>query len=232
MLERGGLFAWGYAGEDVPAGCENLVRIFGRVKDVRVGETFMGLEPMTTFVRATVETALGDVELCHTGELVAEAQKDLVKAGSLVSALCVLSGDAAAGDYVGGIVYDEEHDLLALRRFFERGRAERLRPILHSECVYTSDRAQGEIQGAENVIALLKDVEAALTPESCYFAYPARLTESGEGLPYGRGKACLVLAQGGPERYVALCFLEPDSVGRIRGIHLSTDGRYDFALEE
>lgn len=231
VLERGGLFPWGYAGENVPEEKQNLVRLFGVVKDVRVGETFMGLEPMTTFVRATVETALGDVELCHTAELVAREQKDLVRAGSLVSALCVLSGDAAAGAYAGGIVYDEAHDLLALRRFFERGNAERLRPILHGECRYTSDRAQGEVRGAEEVIALLKDVEAALTEESCYFAWPAHLTESGEGLPYGRGKACLALAQGGPERFVALCFLEPDSLGRIRGIHLSADGRYSFDID-
>lgn len=230
-LEKGGLFAWGYAGEGVPEADRNLVRLFGTVKDVRVGETFMGMEPMTTFIRATVETALGDVELCHTAELVAGEQKDLVKAGSLVSALCVLSGDAAAGAYAGGIVYDEEHDLLVLRRFFERGDADRLRPVLHSECVYTSDRAQGEVRGAEAVIALLKDVEAALTEESCYFAYPAHLTEGGEGLPYGRGKACLVLAQGGPDRYVALCFLEMDSVGRIRGVHLSGDGRYGFEID-
>ena len=232
-LEPGGIFACGYAGEgDVPPAERNLVRIFGRVKDVRVGETYMGMEPMTTFVRATVETALGDVELCHAGELVAEEQKDLVRAGSLVDTLCVLSGDAAAGDFAGGIVYGEAPDLLALRRFFEAGDADRLRPILHSQCVYLSDRAEGRIEGAEQVVALLKDVEAALTDESCYFAYPAHLTGGGEGLPYGRGKACLALAQGGPERFVALCFIEPDSVGRIRTLRLSGDGRYSFDLDK
>lgn len=231
LLEKGGLFVCGYAGEAVPEEERNLTRLFGVVKDVRVGETYMGMELMTTFVRTTVETALGDVELCHTAELVAEEQRDLVKVGAAVSALCVLSGDAAAGDWAGGIVYDEQSDLLALRWFFEEGNADRLRPILHSECVYDSDRAEGRIYGAESVMALLKDVEAALTPESCYFARLAHLTESTEGLPHSRGKACLALAQGGPERYVALCFLELDSVGRIKGIHLSGDGRYAFALD-
>jgi len=98
-----------------------------------------------------------------------------------------------------------------------------------SRCILFDQK--GEVRGAEAVIALLKDVEAALTEESCYFAYPAHLTEGGEGLPYGRGKACLVLAQGGPDRYVALCFLEMDSVGRIRGVHLSGDGRYGFEID-
>lgn len=224
-LRPGQLFACGYAGE---AGEETgLVRLTGVVKDVKVGETFMGFEPMTTFIRATVATELGDVELCHTAELVAEAEKELVQVGAVVSALCLLSGDAAVGAYAGGIVFDEERDLAALRFFFEQGGADRLRAILHSECVYVSDRSQEPVEGIEAVIALLKDVESVLG-DSCCFVYPGRLSESVEGLPYGRGKACLIIAQGGPEKYAALCFVELDSVGRVRKIALSGDGRYSF----
>ena len=224
-LLPGQLFALGYAGE--AEGDTGLVRLTGRVKDVRVGETFMGFEPMTTFVRATVATEMGDVELCHTAELVAEAERDLVRPGAVVSALCRLSGDAATGAYAGGVVFDEAHDLAALGRFFREGGADRLRPMLHSQCVYASDCAREMVEGMEAVIALLKDVEAVLG-DSPYFTYPGRLTESPEGLPYRRGKDCLILAQGGPEQYVALCFVEPDSLGRVRKIALSGDRRYSF----
>ena len=242
VLAEGGIFSCGYVithDPNIPSGemQENFVQIRGRVKDVKVGETYMGLQPMTTFIRTTVETSFGDVELCHTAEQVAEEQKEQVKAGAIVSALCILSGDAAIGEYAGGICCDEERDLLLLRNFFEHGGADRLRPALHSECVYTSDYSGKSLEGVEATIALLKDVEAALDEASRYYAYPAHLTgieaEDGETPPpYLPGKKCLLLAQGGPEQYVALCFVETDSVGRIRTIRLSQDGRYRFERDD
>ena len=242
VLSEGGLFSCGYVithDPHIPTGemQENFVQLRGRVKDVKVGETYMGLQPMTTFIRTTVETHFGDIELCHTAEQVAEEQKEQVKVGAVVSALCILSGDAAIGEYAGGICCDEERDLLLLRNFFEHGGADRLRPALHSECVYTSDYSGKSLEGVEATIALLKDVEAALDEESRYYAYPAHLTgvEVGPGEtppPYVSGKKCLLLAQGGPEQYVALCFVETDSVGRIRTLRLSQDGRYRFERDD
>lgn len=242
VLAEGGLFSCGYVithDPSIPSGDmqEDFVQIRGRVKDVKVGETYMGLQPMTTFIRTTVETNFGDIELCHTAEQVAEEQKEQVKVGAIVSALCILSGDAAIGEYAGGICCDEERDLLLLRNFFENGGADRLRPALHSECVYTSDYSGKSLEGAEATIALLKDVEAALDEESRYYAYPAHLTgiEAADGEtppPYLPGKKCLLLAQGGEEQYVALCFVETDSVGRIRTLRLSQDGRYRFERDD
>ena len=242
VLAEGGIFSCGYViahAPHIPTGAmqENFVQIRGRVKEVKVGETYMGLEPMTTFIRTTVETSFGEIELCHTAEQVAEEQKEQVKEGAIVSALCILSGNPAIGEYAGGICCDEERDLLLLRNFFEHGGADRLRPALHSECVYTSDYSGKSLEGVEATIALLKDVEEALDEESRYYAYPAHLTDvelkEGETTPpYGAGKKCLLLAQGGPEQYVALCFVETDSVGRIRTLRLSQDGRYRFDRDD
>lgn len=78
------------------------VLLQGLVRDARVGETFLGMEPLTKFVSVTVSTRMGDVELCHPMELVAEEQRDMVKPGTVVSALCVLSGNCAVGEYAGG----------------------------------------------------------------------------------------------------------------------------------
>lgn len=238
VLSQGGLFSCGYVLKNDPSAPptqleENLVQIRGLVKDVKVGETFMGLEPMTTFIRATVETHFGDIEVCHTAEMVSEGQKDLVKVGSTLSALCILSGDPAIGAYAGGIFHSEEEDLDLLQYFFENGGADRLRPALHSECVYVSDYSGSALEGAEATVALLKEVSEALDEESRYFAYPAQITSvdeaAGKTAPaYGKGKRCLLLAQGGPEQYVALCFVETDSVGRIRTLRLSQDQRYHF----
>ena len=237
VLSQGGLFSCGYVLKNDPQAPptdleENFVQVRGVVKDVKVGETFMGMEPMTTFIRATVETRFGDIEVCHTAEMVREEQKDLVKAGSTLSALCVLSGNPAIGAYAGGIFHSEEEDLDLLQYFFENGGADRLRPALHSACTYASDYSGSALEGAEATVALLKEVSQALDEESRYFAYPAQITSvdggGGTAPAYGRGKRCLLLAQGGPERYVALCFVETDSVGRIRTLRLSRDQRYHF----
>ena len=93
------------------------------------------------------------------------------------------------------------------------------------------------LEGAEATVALLKEVSEALDEESRYFAYPAQITSvdeaAGKTAPaYGKGKRCLLLAQGGPEQYVALCFVETDSVGRIRTLRLSQDGRYRFERDD
>ena len=238
VLAPGGVFSCGYVLTHDPKAPptrleENFVQIRGVVKDVKVGKTYMGLEPMTEFISATVETNFGDLEVCHTVDMVAEDQKDLVKVGSTLSALCILSGDPAIGAYAGGICHNEEEDLALLRWFFEKGGADRLRPALHSDCIYTSDYSGKELEGVEATIALLKDVESALDDESRYFAYPAKITSvdhipGQEDPQYTAGKKCLLLAQGGPEQYVAICFVDTDSVGRIKAIRLSQDGRYHF----
>ena len=241
ILAQGGVFSCGYVLTADPAAPKthlepNFVQLRGLVTDVKAGKTYMGLEPMTTFVRATVDTRFGPIEVCHTGDMVAEDQKELVKAGSTLSALCILSGDCAVGERDGGFCPGEEEDLQLLRWFFERGGADRLRPALHSDCTYRSEYGDRELRGVEEIIALLKEVEAALDDESRYFAYPAHITRVEEGgeapAAYGPGKRCLVLAQGGPEQYVALCFVETDSLGRIRSILLSRDGRYHFDRED
>ena len=65
---------------------QDTVLLQGVVKDVRVGETYMGMEPMTRFISTTVSTSMGDVELCHVAEMVSEEQKDFVREGVEITA--------------------------------------------------------------------------------------------------------------------------------------------------
>jgi len=216
----------------------NYAQLRGIVKSVKVGETDMGMEAMTYFIRTTVETIYGDLEICHPITMVPEDQKDLVKEGSVVSLLCAMVADAAVEGYAKGVEYGEAQDLSLLRHFFENGGADRLRPALHSNCEYISEYSDSRLDGIEETIALLKDVEAALDEESRYYAYPAHIVsvdsdpDADDRPAYSAGKPCLLLAQGGPEKYVAICFIETDSVGRIRTIYLSRDGRYNFMRDD
>lgn len=213
------------AGEsgDMVEAQQDAVLLQGVVKDSKVGETFLGMEPLTRFVSVTVSTRMGDVELCHPMELVAESQRDMVKPGAVVSALCVLSGNCAVGEYAGGVVFDEAHDLSLLSAFFREGGVQRLRPVMRSDCVCTF--LENRQEGQENALTLLAEIQRGLAPAgvcSCAFG-----TLTNEGF---RGRRCLLL--GNQDGYLFLCFLELDSLGRVREVTITNDPRFDFETEE
>ena len=195
------------------------VLLQGVVKDARVGETYLGMEPLTRFISVTVETRMGDVELCHPMELVDEGQRDLVKPGTVVSALCVLSGNCAVGEYAGGIVFDEAHDFAALGRFFRVGGAERLAPLLRTDCACTF--LENRQEGTENALALLSMVQKDMAAAGLKRCVPGVLT--GEG---SRGRKCLLL--GNKEGFAFLCLLELDSLGRAREVRITNDPGCEF----
>lgn len=199
------------------------VLLQGVVTDARVGETFLGMEPLTKFISVTVSTRMGDVELCHPMELVAEDQRDLVKPGTVVSALCVLSGNCAVGEYAGGAVFDEAHDFAALSRFFREGGAERLRPMLHGDCVCTF--LENRQEGAENALALLSMVQQDMAAAGMDRSASGTLT--GQGV---RGRKCLLL--GSAEGFAFLCTLELDSLGRVKEIRITNDPGVEFEMDE
>ena len=203
---------------------EDTVLLQGVVRDARVGETYLGMEPLTKFLLVTAGTPLGDVTLCHPLELVAEDQRDLVKPGAVVSAHCVLSGSAAAGAYAGGIVYGEAQNLALLRTVFRGGDVQRLRPALHSECACTF--LENRQEGAENALELLSLVARQMGEagfDRC--AYGRVTVAEGEDAPRWKGRRCLLL--GGEAGWAFLCLAEPDSLGRIREVVITNDSRLD-----
>ena len=200
---------------------QDTVLLEGAVTDAKVGETYLGMEPLTKFVSVTVSTQMGDVELCHPLELVAEDQRDLVKPGAVVSSLCVLSGDCAVGEYAGGVVFSEENDLTVLRAFFRDGGVQRLRPPLRSDCACTF--LENRQEGQENVLALLAVVRDELERANLTVCRYGTLTGAG-------GKRCLLLGNG--EGFAFLCLLETDSLGRVREITITNDPQLDFEPAE
>ena len=202
---------------------QDTVLLQGIVKDAKVGESYLGLEPLTKFISLTVSTSMGDIELCHPMDMVPENQRDLVKPGTVVSALCALSGNCAVGEYAGGIVFDEDHDLAALSAFFREGGPARLRPLLHGECVCTF--LENRQEGRENALALLSMVREDLAAAGLTRCAAGRLT--GRGV---RGERCLLIGNG--EGFAFLCRMEPDSLGRVREITITNDPQAEFELED
>lgn len=192
----------------------------GVVVDAKVGETYLGMEPLTKFLSVTVSTRMGAVELCHPMELVAESQRELVKPGAVASAYCVLSGDAAVGEYAGGILFDEERDLTVLSAFFRDGALARLGPVLRSDCVCTF--LENRQEGLENALTLLNMVREDLAA--------AGLGRVGRGIVTGGDRRkCLLL--GGEQGWAFLCLLELDSLGRVREVTITNDPKWDFEID-
>lgn len=200
----------------------------GVVKDAKVGESSMGLEMMTRFARITVETPMGDVELCHALDAVREEERDLVKNGSIVSAYCQLSGDAAIGTYAAGILYRPEQNFTVLSAFFRDGGVQRLRPILRSDCIVTF--LENRQEGIELSLSLLDEVGRELREANLCHAVPGKIT-GGEGLAIP-GQKCLLLGNGNAGEYAFLCIPDFDSLGRIRTLRITNDARYEFEAEE
>lgn len=200
---------------------EDTVLLEGVVTDAKVGETYLGMEPLTKFLSVTVSTRMGDVELCHPMELVAEDQRELVKPGSVVSAYCVLSGDAAVGEYAGGVLFDEDRDLTVLAAFFRGGDLARLGPLLRSDCACTF--LENRQEGPENALALLNMVREDLAA--------AGLDRVGRGTITGvERRKCLLL--GGEQGWAFLCLLELDSLGRVREITITNDPKWNFEMDQ
>lgn len=203
---------------------DDAVLLEGIVKDAKVGESSMGLEMMTRFARITVETPMGDIEMCHALDAVSEDQKDLVKNGSVVSAYCHLSGDAAIGEYAAGIHFNVDQDLTVLSAFFREGGVQRLRPILRSDCAVTFlDNRQ---EGIELSLSLLDEVGRELRETNLCHGVPGRIT-GGEGLAIP-GQKCLLLGNGNEGEYAFLCLPDVDSLGRLRSLRITNDARYEF----
>ena len=203
---------------------DEAVLLEGIVKDAKVGESYMGLEMMTRFARITVETPMGDIELCHPLDAVSEEQKDLVKNGSVVSAYCQLSGDAAIGKYAAGIRFSMEQDLNVLSAFFRDGGVQRLRPVFRSDCIVTF--LENRQEGAELSLSLLDEVGRELREAGLWHSVPGRVTGGG-GLAVP-GQKCLLLGNGNEGEYAFLCLPEVDSLGRIRYLRITNDARYEF----
>jgi len=203
---------------------DDAVLLEGVVKDAKVGESYMGLEMMTRFARITVETPMGDIEMCHALDAISEDQKALVKNGSVVSAYCHLSGDAAIGKYSAGIRFSVDQDLKVLSAFFRDGGVQRLRPILRSDCAVTF--LQNRQEGNELALSLLSEVGRELREAGLSHGTPGRIT-GGAGLSIP-GQKCLLLGNGNPGEYAFLCLPEVDSLGRIRSLRITNDARYEF----
>ncbi len=216
---------------------DDHVLIRGTVKKCFSGKTILKDLELTKYVRCIVDTDYGELELVHQYKMVGKDQHEHMHEGAIVSAICVLSGDAAIFEHEDGIVFDEENNLRLLRNCLLAGDVDRLGQVLTGDCLYFVETTDQSISGAVKVIDHFRGVSDTISKDNIYYAHLATVSSlddcEEEDTPprYGIGKRCLILAAGTIDHYESIAFLDLDDMGKIKQINLSCDGRYRFKID-
>lgn len=215
---------------------DSYTLIRGTVQQVEVGRVAFEGEELSRFVKTTINTNYGDLEIVHTLDQVEEAERENIKKGAIVYGVFTLSGDVAIYDYNEGIVMDEEHHLSLLRHSLISGEADRLGSVLTDDSEYVSERSDSaKFIGKKEIIDRIKLVNKSYS-DSEIFAYLGTIISVDEGdeeLKYGIGKRCMVIAYDNPNEYNAITFVDVDeNTGMITSIYASMNSRYHFKLDE
>lgn len=209
---------------------DSFVHFTATVKALFHGTFEFGENKDNTFIRCVADTQFGELEFHHSIDQVPNDMRKNIRIGSIISGVCMISGDAAIYDYENGIVKDFDHNLRLLRYTLEKGQSERLRSVLAESCAYETDNCDRSYLGADDIIARLQYV--ADNHEGKYIAHLAEISSiDTENMEYPIGTKCIVLADNEEDNYESIVFLTMDSDANITKIKVSTDGRYHFHIQ-
>jgi hypothetical protein len=206
--------------------------IKGIVKMVQPGLIKFGKMISYDYMDVVISTEFGDLEIVHTMDQIHEDQRELVKVGSIVSGMFILTGDVAIASYKNGIVKNKKNHLALLRYTLQSGDPERLRYVLSENVEYISDNAKTTFVGIDSVIDRFKFVRKS-NPDTSFFALNAKIISVDEGeeiLPHKVGDDCVVIAMNDKTNYISICFIEMDKDKKISKIHITTNPRYHFRV--
>lgn len=210
---------------------DDYVLFRGTVKRLQYGVFEMDDKIEKTFIRCIIDTNFGELQLAHTIDQVDPDQIDNLKVGAAVSGVCVLSGDVAIKEYTDGIVKDFENNFRLVRQVIVNGEAERLRPVLCDDAVYVSDASEKTYTGPDEIIERLNYVNNVGINE--HFATSATIISiDSDELEYPVGTRCLLISYDNEDEYSAIAFIDVTESGDIKKIHITSDSRYHFKVDE
>ncbi len=183
-----------------------------------------------TFIRCVADTMYGEMEFHHSVDQVPEEMRKNIRIGSVVSGVCILSGDAAIKEYENGIVKDYDHNLRLLRQTIQKGEPERLRGVLTDDSVFETETYGKTYLGATDIVNRFRYV--ADYHEGKYIAHMAEITGTGEAeLEFPAGTKCIVLSADKEDNYESIVFMTTDENGNIARIKVTRDDRYHFRIK-
>ncbi len=239
LIGEGSLFPSGFLANHSPGSSgkasedesDLLIAFHAKVTRLFSGAVKLGGETIPSFIICRADTQVGTLDFLHTYDQVAEEERGMLKVGSVISGVCILSGDAVIHEYENGIVLDHDHDLRLLRDCIVRGDEERLRAVLADDAEYYPDDAGTPLKGAAEIIAALGEKRSARAaePETCLgtvVSLPAGLSDTQPD-----GVRCIVFTDSEGENCESAVFIGVDEGGRIRTIRSVPAAGYRFSLE-
>ncbi len=208
---------------------DDIVSFTATVKKLYKGFCEMDDIKEMSFIRCIAETKFGELEFDHSLSQVPEDMLDNIRVGSIISGVCVLSGDVADHEYANGFVRDFKNNYQLLRNTIVNGTVERLRPILKDTTEYISDNSQNKYVGTDEIIERIKYVYE--NNDKCY-AHPATISSVDENAEYQVGEKCIIIGYESSEDYNAIMFLDVDHEGYVDRIKVTTNPNYHFHIEE
>lgn len=210
---------------------DDYVLFKGVVKKVFHGVFEMEGHKERIYIRCIIDTNYGELIFAHTIDQVLAEQHDNIKVGSIISGVCVLSGDVAIREYENGFVKDFDNDFRLLRQVIAKGEAERMRPVLCEDAVYISDASKKTYVGANEIIERFNYIEKE-RDYKC-FVTPATIVQvDSDELEYPVGTRCMLISYNTEENVSAIVFMDVTESGDIKKIHITEDSRYHFTADE
>lgn len=173
-----------------------------------------------------VDTQYGTLTIVHRASLVEEGQREYIRPGAFIKAICDIQGDVAIGDYQRGAIIDEDHLVALLHSCFVEKDFTRLSRQVAEDCQYIGRDGEIRADGKEEVVAFMKEVMDSRDEynEPCY-AWIGEVTghdlEVGEGpwedLP-PVGTHCILLAQNKERKLDCVLFLVLNEKRKIKKI--------------
>lgn len=204
--------------------------IKGIVKDVDVFYSYSP-EGEVKFFRVVIETEFGDMQLCHSGEMVDETERCYIKKGACLTTDCVISADVAVGKYQNGAIYDEISLLKLLKEGIDNNDFSRVINVFTEDATYT--RAGGEIveSGRQRVLDRFKEVIAS-NDGKCYtyiFKVSDYMGENEENKKR-EGNFCLGISYETPAHIGTVLFLELNEDKKIVNLYNPMEVNYDMKI--
>ena len=204
--------------------CDSYTAVKGIVKRLSKLPVQLDNKTISVLVACEVDTHWGSLTLIHPLADWDANENGRIAVGSIVSATCILSGDAMISIYENGPVYDIVHNLrLLIDSLATGGVPERLLCAMAEGCCYDSVIAQSHISGPQEIVKYIKHKAALMDePRFLYHGELAVVTEAKEGSTHAIGERCAVLWQGETDNIVSYAFLTLDADGKILQILLDS----------
>lgn len=188
------------------------------------------------FYYVMIDTQFGPLPLCHSADIVKEAERDYIREGAcLFTTACVVSGDVAIEEYKDGAVYDELNDLKLLRESLEMMDFSRMEHAFAEDAVYISDEIGKRADSGEAVWEKLQSIsdkvrEIEDVSIQTWLVRVADYTGENEENKKYIGRYAVVYSRKGKDGDGCTFFADVNEEGKIRTLHASRDKKFRVSV--